>query len=58
MYQVSLPSTVSFGSLRSEEVVIEKSARGYFLLIVMEMLIYTRVPSFTFMLCMVRKSEK
>ena len=30
MYQVSLPSTLSFGSLRSEEVVIEKSAQGYF----------------------------
>ena len=59
MYQVSLPSTLSFGSLRSEEVVIEKSAQGYFLLmIVMEMLIYKRVPSFTFMLCMVSKSEK
>ena len=26
MYQVSIPSTLWFGSLRSEEVVIEKSA--------------------------------
>ena len=59
MYQVSLPSTLSFGSLRSEEVVIEKSAQGYFLfMVVMETVKYTCIPSFTSMLCMVSKSEK
>ena len=48
-----------FASLRSEEVLIRKSARGYFLfMVVMETLKYTCVPSFTSMHCMVCKFEK
>ena len=48
-----------FASLRSEEVVIRKSARGNSLfMVVMEMVKYTCVPSFTSTHCMVCKFEK
>ena len=58
-YQVSAPCIAWFASLRSEEVVIGKSARGNFLsVVVMETLKYTCVPSFTSMHCMVCKFEK
>ena len=44
--------------LRSEGVVIEKSVQGHFLLIViMETLKYTCVPSFTSMHCSLRSEE-
>ena len=46
VYQVSGPYIEWFASLRSEEVVIGKSARDHFLfMIVMETLKYTSVPS-------------
>ena len=55
-YQVLLPCIAWFASLKSEEVVI---AWGNFLsMVVMEMLKYTCVPSFTSMHCMVCKFEK
>ena len=58
-YIVSPPCIVWCASLRSEEVVIGKSARGNFLsMVVMETLKYTCVPSFTSMRCMVCKFEK
>ena len=48
-----------FVSLRSEEVVIRKSARSNFLfMVVMETVKYTCVASFTSMHCMVCKFEK
>ena len=47
-------SPLWFASLRSEEVVIRKSAQGNFLfMVVMETLKYTCVPSFASMYCMV-----
>ena len=59
VYQVSPPCIVWCASLRSEEVVIGKSARGHFLsVVVMETLKYKCVPSFTSMHCMVCKFEK
>ena len=42
--------------LKGEEVVMEKNARGH--LVVMEILKYTCVPSFTSMHCMVCLFEK
>ena len=52
-------STLWFANLRSEEVVIRKSARGNFLfVVVMETVKYTCVPSFTSMHCIVCKFEK
>ena len=52
-------SPLWFASLRSEEVVIRKSARGNFLfMVVMQTVKYTCVPSFTSMHCMVCKFEK
>ena len=52
-------SPLWFASLRSEEVVIRKSARGNFLfMVVMETVKYTCVSSFTSMHCMVCKFEK
>ena len=48
-----------FASLKSEEVVIRKSARSNFLfMVVMETVKYTCVASFTSMHCMVCKFEK
>ena len=59
VYQVSPPCIVWCASLRSEEVVIGKSARGNFLsVVVMETLKYTCVPSFTSTHCMVYKFGK
>ena len=47
LYQVSGPCIAWFASLRSEEVVIRKSARGHFLLtVVMETMKYTCAESF------------
>ena len=57
-HQVSLPCIAWFTSLRSEEVVIRKSAWGHLFVVVMETLKYTCVPSFTSMHCMVCKIEK
>ena len=57
-YRVLPPCIVWCASLRSKEVV-GKSGRGNFLsMVVMEMLKYTYVRSFTSMRCMVCKFEK
>ena len=58
-YKVSPPYIAWCASLRSEEVVIGKSAWGNFLsMVVMETLKYTCIPSFTSIHCMVCKFEK
>ena len=53
--QVSPPCVVWYAGLRSEEIVIEKSAQGHFLLMVIEMQKYTCIPSFACMHYMVGK---
>ena len=59
VYQVSPPCIVWFASLRSEEVVIGKSAWGHFLLmVVMETMEYTCARSFISMCTVVGKLEK
>ena len=59
MYQVSPPCIAWFASLRSEEVVIGKSAWGHFLLmVVMETMEYTCAQSFISMCTIVGKFEK
>ena len=56
LYLVSPPCVVWYAGLSSEEVVIEKSAQGHFLLmVVMEMQKYTCIPSFACMHYMVGK---
>ena len=52
-------SPIWFTSLRSEKVVIRRSAQGkYLFMVVMEMVKYTCVPSFISMHCMVCRFEK
>ena len=58
-HQVSRPCIAWFASLRSEEVVIGKSAGGHFLLIVvMETIKYICAQSFISMCTIVGKFEK
>ena len=58
-YQVSAPCIAWFASLRSEEVVIGKSACGHFLLtVVMETMKYICAQSFISMCTIVGKFEK
>ena len=58
-YQVSAPCIAWFASLRSEEVVIGKSASGHFLLtVVMETMEYICAQSFISMCTIVGKFEK
>ena len=59
VYQVSAPCIAWFASLRSEEVVIGKSAGGHYLLtVVMETMKYTCAQSFISMCTIVGKFEK
>ena len=52
-------SPLWFASLRSEEVVIgKKCLRPFLFMVVLEMLKYTCIPSFTSAHCMVCKFEK
>ena len=56
VYKVSFPCVLPLASLRSEEVILKKIARGYFLLvIVMETIEYTCAPSFTSMCAILSK---
>ena len=58
-YQVSLPCIEWFASLRSEEVIIGKSACGHFLLtVIMETMKYICAQSFISMFTIVGKFEK
>ena len=58
-HQVSPPCIAWFASLRSEEVVIGKSARGHFLLtVVMETMKYIYAQSFISICTIVGKLEK
>ena len=51
-------SPLWFASLRSEKVVMGKVPEAIFFMVVMEMLKYTGVPSFTSVHCMVYKFKK
>ena len=58
-YQVLLPLVLWFKSLRSKQVVIEKSAQGHFLTtVVMETIKYTYTQNSIPMYIIVRKFEK